>query len=266
MPDTPTLSDLENLARQAGEILRQHFERRPGFGRPLQVAYKGLIDPVTEADHLSDAFLLGEITRRFPGHRVVTEESGQLEGHDCCQWFIDPLDGTVNYAHGVPFFAVSIAYAEDGEIRLGVVYDPMQDECFSAERGRGAWLNGEPIRVSQTDDLDRSLLTTGFPYSIRTTSLNNLNNFAHLSLISQSVHHDGSAAMDLCYVAAGRYDGYWELKLGIWDVAAGALIAREAGAVVTDVQGSQDYLQPPHAVLAANPAIHPMLLEVLKGQ
>jgi len=266
MPDTPTLSDLETLSRQAGEILRLRFDRRPGFGRPLEITYKSLIDPVTEADHLSDIFLLGEIQRRFPHHRVVTEESGLLEGQACCQWFIDPLDGTVNYAHGVPIFAVSIAYAEDGLMKLGAVYDPMQDECFSAERGRGAWLNGQPIRASHTAHLDQSLLVTGFPYDIRTTPHNNLDFYTRLSLLSQGVRRIGSAALDLCYVAAGRFDGYWELSLKIWDLAAGSLIAQEAGAVATDLQGGQDFLLPPHAILAATAAIHPHMLEVLKRE
>ncbi|HEX7973367.1 MAG TPA: inositol monophosphatase family protein, partial [Anaerolineales bacterium] len=230
----PNLTDLETLARQAGKILRDGFIRRPGFDQALAVEYKSLIDPVTEVDRRSDAFLIGEIQRLFPTHRVISEESGTLTGQDCCVWYIDPLDGTVNFAHSVPIFSVSIAYTAGGVTQLGVVYDPMQDECFSAERGRGAWLNGEPICVSAVQELDRCLFVTGFPYDIRTRAENNLDNFAYFSLLSQGVRRLGSAALDLCYVAAGRIDGFWEVSIKAWDVAAGGLIAREAGAIVTD--------------------------------
>ena len=253
----PRLLDLEILARQAGVILRA------SFGGRLQVQHKGAIDLVTEADRLSEAFLLGEIQRRFPGQRVVAEESGELNGHASQAWYVDPLDGTVNYAHGLPIFSVSLAYAEAGQVRLGVVYDPMRDECFSAERGCGASLNGQPLRVAEAPDLDRSLLVTGFPYDIRTNPQNNLGHYAHLALRSQAVRRLGSAALDLCYVAAGRFDGYWEIRLEAWDLAAGALIAEEAGAVVTQMDGSPDYLTPPHSIIAAHPTSHPLLLKEL---
>lgn len=255
---TPTLSDLEDLARRAGDILRL------GFGQIHTIDFKGVINLVTEIDHQSEAFLIGEIRRRFPTHRVIAEESGGLSGQDCCLWYVDPLDGTVNYAHGVPIFTVSIAYAQDGEMQLGVVYDPMQDELYSAWRGEGAWLNGEPVRVSQVQTLDESLLVTGFPYDIRTNPENNLDNYVRFSLISQGVRRLGSAALDLCYVAAGRLDGFWELRLSGWDVAAGGLIAAEAGAIVTDIHGGPDYISPPQSILAAAPAIHPQMLRVLK--
>lgn len=260
----PNLSDLERLARQAGEILREGFVRRPGFEQALSVEYKSLIDPVTEVDRRSDAFLVGEIQRCFPKHRIISEESGALSGEDCCVWYIDPLDGTVNFAHSLPIFSVSIAYVADGVTQLGVVYDPMQDECFSAQRGRGACLNGEPIRVSAVQDLDRCLFVTGFPYDIRTRPENNLDHFVHFSLLSQGVRRLGSAALDLCYVAAGRVDGFWEVSIKAWDIAAGSLIAQEAGAIVTDVRGGLDYLAPPQSVLAANPSIHPLLLAGLR--
>lgn len=255
---TPTLSDLEELARQAGEILRA------GFGMRHTIDYKGTINLVTEVDHRSEEFLLGEIHRRFPHHRVVAEESGEGEGQDCCQWYIDPLDGTVNYAHGVPIFSVSIGYAQDGRICLGVVYDPMQDELFSGERGKGAYLNGQPIHVSPIESLDESLLVTGFPYDIRTHPENNLDHFVRFSLVSQGVRRLGSAAMDLCYVAAGRLEGFWEIRLSSWDVAAGGLIAEEAGAVVTNLDGDPDYISPPQSILAANPYIHPQMLRVFR--
>jgi len=260
---TPTLSDLETLARQAGDILRAGYIPRPGFDSQHQVEYKGAIDLVTEVDHRSEAFLVGEIRHRFPGHRIFAEESGELTGQDCCIWYVDPLDGTVNFAHGVPVFAVSLAYMEGGMLRLGAVYDPMRDECFSAEREAGAWLNGQPILVSAAHLLAQSLLVTGFPYDIRTNPENNLAHFSRLMLLSQAVRRLGSAALDLAYVAAGRFDGFWELGLHPWDIAAGALIAQEAGALVTRMNGEPFVLSPPYTILAANPQLHPQILQAL---
>jgi myo-inositol-1(or 4)-monophosphatase len=253
----PQRADLERLARQAGEILRR------GYAREHKVEYKGAIDLVTEMDHASEAFLLGEIRRLFPGHQIVSEEAGVVPGAAGNQWFVDPLDGTVNYAHGIPIFCVSVAYARDGAVRLGAVYDPLRDELFSAESGLGAWLNGERLRVSQAADLSRSLLVTGFPYEIRTMPRNNLADFGRFALISQGVRRLGSAALDLCYVAAGRFDGYWEIVLKPWDAAAGGLIAREAGATVTTLDGRTDLLTPPCSLLAAPPALYDRMKEIL---
>jgi myo-inositol-1(or 4)-monophosphatase len=259
----PTLTDLITLARHAGDILRQCF------GLKLQVDHKGVIDLVSEADHTSEKLLLDYIRRHFPGDRIVAEESGELAGADDRVWYIDPLDGTVNYVHGIPIYSVSIAYAEAGELRLSVVYDPSRDECFSAESGkagelgRGAWLNGQPIHPSSTADLDHALLVTGFPYDIRTNPDNNLDQYAHMALHSQGVRRLGSAALDLCDVACGRFDGFWELRLKAWDVAAGALIAQQAGAIVTNLSGKPDFMTPPQSVLAANPQLHPLLLREL---
>ena len=253
----PTLSEVETLAREAGEILRL------GYGSRHQVDHKGIIDLVTEVDRRSEGFLLGEILRRYPDHKVLAEESGVSAGEDCCLWYVDPLDGTVNYAHGVPIFSVSLAYQEGGEVLLGVVYDPLRDECFSAEKGMGAWLNWEEMRVSNVSDLDHSLLVTGFPYDVRTNPENNLEYFNRFSLLTQGVRRLGSAAIDLCYVAAGRFDGFWEIRLNPWDVAAGGLIAKEAGALVTDLRGGQDYLTQPLSILVANPFIHPAMLAIL---
>jgi myo-inositol-1(or 4)-monophosphatase len=264
MDSQPTLSDLETLARRAGEIIRGGFIRRPGFERAHQVDYKGEIDPVTEMDRRSEAFLLGEIKEHFPAHQIVAEESGTLSGDDCCKWYVDPLDGTVNYAHGIPIFSVSIAFAENEDLSLGVVYDPIQDECFSAQRGSGARLNGQPLRVSTTESLDRSLLVTGFPYDIRTNPENNLDHYARFALRTQGVRRLGSAALDLCYVAAGRFDGFWEFRLSPWDLAAGGLIAREAGALVTDMQGGPNFLSAPYSLIAANPSIHTQILKVIR--
>jgi myo-inositol-1(or 4)-monophosphatase len=254
---SPTLTDIITLARQAGEILRT------SFGHNLHVDHKGVIDLVSEADRQSEQFLLSTIHQRFPADRILAEESGEHSGTADRVWYIDPLDGTVNYVHGIPIYSVSIAYAEAGELRLGVVYDPMRDECFSAEYSAGAWLNGQPIHPSFASDLDHALLVTGFPYDIRTNPDNNLDHYAHFALHSQGVRRLGSAALDLCYVACGRFDGFWELSLKSWDVAAGALIARQAEAVVTNMVGGTDFMTPPQSVLAANSNIHPLMLREL---
>jgi myo-inositol-1(or 4)-monophosphatase len=250
----PTLSDLITLARQAGEILST------SFGEVLHVDHKGVIDLVSDVDRRSEQYLLGQIHQRFPSHRIVAEESGVFAGSGDHIWYIDPLDGTGNYVHGLPIFAVSIAYAEKDSLSLGVVYDPMRDECFSAERGQGARLNDQPIHPSSAPDLDHALLVTGFPYDIRTNPENNLDHHAYFSLRSQGVRRLGSASLDLCYVACGRLDGFWELRLQAWDVAAGALIALEAGAMVTNLAGGDDVISPPQSVVAANPHIHALLL------
>jgi len=256
----PALSDLERLARQAGELLRL------GYGQEHQVDYKDLIDLVTEVDHQSEALLLGEIQRLFPGHQIVSEEIGLVPGREADQWYVDPLDGTVNYAHGIPFFTVSIAYARDGVVTLGVVYDPMRDELFAAERGQGAWCNGRKLQVSSVTEFQRSLLVTGFPYDTWSTQQNNLEFFGRFAMVTQGVRRLGSAALDLCYVAAGRFEGYWELSLKPWDLAAGGLIALEAGAVVTNLDGGGEYLIPPCSLLAAPPVLHAKMLEILSGK
>jgi myo-inositol-1(or 4)-monophosphatase len=255
---SPTLTEIITLARQAGDILRT------SFGQLLIVDHKGVIDLVSDADRRSEQFLISYIHQHFPGDTIVAEESGEHTGSADRAWLIDPLDGTINYIHGLPIYSVSIAYAEEGVQRLGVVYDPMRDECFSAEFGKGAWLNGQPIHPSHTPDLDHALLVTGFPYDIRTNPENNLNHYAHFALRSQAVRRLGSAALELCYVASGRFDGYWELWVKAWDVSAGGLIAQEAGAVVTNIAGGEDYISPPQSILAANPHLHSLMLHELK--
>lgn len=252
----PTLSDLEFLARAAGKILRD------GYETDHHVQLKGVIDLVTEIDHQSEMFLLDEIKRRWPASRFVAEESGE-SGNGDLTWYIDPLDGTVNYAHGVPIFCVSIACAWDGQTRLAAVYDPMRDEMFSAERGRGAHVNARRLQVTRVAELSRALLVTGFPYNTWTANVNNLEYFGRFARRTQGVRRLGSAALDLCYVAAGRFDGYWELSLQPWDLAAGGLIAEEAGARVTNLQGGDDYLAPPPSVLAAGAGLHEKMLAVL---
>jgi len=254
---TPTLTDLERLARQAGQILRA------GYQQEHQIDYKGVIDLVTEIDRQSEDYLLGEIRKDFPDHQILAEESGGTRGGEN-QWYIDPLDGTVNYAHNIPIFSVSIAYASNGGLSLAAVYDPMRDEMFSAERGKGAHLNGRPLRVSGADELQKSLLVTGFPYDAWNSKFDNFDNFVRFAKLSQGVRRLGSAALDLCYVAAGRFDGFWELALKPWDVAAGGLICKEAGARVTNVFGEADYISPPQSIIATTPGIHARMLEELK--
>ena len=255
----PTLPEIEEMARGAGEILRAGYEQEH------QVDYKGVIDLVTEVDRQSEAYLIAEIQRRFPGHSILAEETGEVKGKDEHTWYIDPLDGTVNYAHGIPIFCVSIAYAARGTVQLAAVYDPMRDEMFTAIRDYGAWLNGMPLKVSDAPDLQHSLLVTGFPYNTWSAPVNNLEYFGRFARITQGVRRLGSAALDLCYVAAGRLDGYWELTLSPWDVAGGGLIAQQAGALVTALDGSPDYISPPCSLLAAPPVIHGKMLEVLTG-
>lgn len=254
----PTLDELRQLAIAAGAILASGYEQEH------QLDYKGEIDLVTEIDRRSEDFLVGELRRRYPGHQILAEEGGGEDGGDC-QWYIDPLDGTVNYAHGVPFFCVSIAYAEQGVLALAAVYDPLRGEMFSAERGKGAWLNRRRLAVRPQPELQRSLLVTGFPYDIRRTPANNLDHFSRFATLCQGVRRLGSAALDLCYVAAGRFDGYWELTLKPWDLAGGALIAREAGAMVTAITGSHQLLAPPYSVLAASPELHAIMAATLAG-
>ena len=255
----PTLSDLERLALEAGAILRA------GYSKEHQVDYKGVIDLVTEVDHQSEAFLLGEIKAHFPGHHIVAEESGVIQGDDEHSWFVDPLDGTVNYAHNIPIFCVSVGYASQGTLMLGAVYDPMRDEMFMAERDRGAYLNDKPLRVSAVTELQKSLLVTGFPYDAWNTRQDNFANFVHFAKLTQGVRRLGSAALDLCYVAAGRFDGFWEMSLKPWDVAAGGLICGEAGARVTNVSGASDHLSSPQSVVAAASGIHDRMLQELKA-
>jgi myo-inositol-1(or 4)-monophosphatase len=251
----PNLQEAVAWARAAGALLRE------GYGKRHSIDHKGRIDLVTEMDRKVEALLLGNVRERYPDHTILSEESGHLTGSDQHCWYIDPLDGTTNYAHSIPIFAVSIAYAEGGQVQMGVVYEPMRDECFTAERGQGAYLNGERISVSTTENLLTSLMVTGFPYDSSITGKTNLENCAHFTRLTQGVRRMGSAACDLCYVAAGRFDGYWETILQPWDLAAGALIVQEAGGVVTNLNGDPNFMQPPYAILVGNPKVHALMLK-----
>jgi myo-inositol-1(or 4)-monophosphatase len=246
----PNLPELATLAREAGRMLQE------GFSETHEISYKGVIDPVTEMDRASERYLISEISRRWPDGTILSEENGITSGHNGQSWYLDPLDGTVNYTHRIPIFAVSLAFALNGRVQLGVVYDPMHDEMFTAERGRGAQLNGAPVHASGAADLRKSLLVTGFPYDAWDTEHDNFDNFVRLSKLTQGVRRFGSAALDCCWVAAGRFDGFWEISLNAWDVAAGGLIAEEAGAKVTNARDGADYLTAPQSIIAAAPGIH----------
>ena len=254
----PNLEYIEHLARSAGKILSA------GYQREHQVKYKGVIDLVTEIDHESESYLIGEIQQQFDGHHILAEESGETLGNVDHLWYIDPLDGTVNYAHQIPVFCVSIAYASRGTVCLGAVYEPLRDEMFSAERGKGAHLNGKRLHATYVTELQKSLLVTGFPYDAWDTPNDNFQNFIKFAKMTQGVRRLGSAALDCCYVGAGRFDGFWELSLKPWDVAAAGLIAEESGATVTNVKGGPDYLSAPQSIIAAAPGIHQHMLDVLK--
>jgi len=258
----PTFTFIEDIAREAGEILRAGY--RTGFS----VRHKAEKDLVTEIDEQSEALIIGRIREAFPDHKIIAEESGLTDGAGEHCWYIDPLDGTLNYAHGLPYFSVSIAYAYDGEMQLGLVYDPMLDACYTAQRGAGAWLNGEPIHVSEQTELAESLLVASISREpdLKEGPTSSIGLFAAFNELGQSARRFGGAALNQCFVAAGQADGYWVKRLKAWDVAAGTLIASEAGALVTDLHGNADYFKPPYCLLIANPVLHGVMLEVLREQ
>jgi len=244
-------------AAGAGRYLKGNLYRRH------QLRFKGEIDIVTEADQHAEEMIISTINARYPEHDILAEESPAHQTGSPYRWIIDPLDGTTNYAHGYPVFCVSIALARGEECILGVVYNPMLEEMFIAEKGQGAFLNGRRIAVSETAYLNGSLLATGFPYDIRFSSENNLDFFQALAVQAQAIRRAGAAALDLAYVAAGRFDGFWELKLHPWDTAAGCLLVQEAGGVVTGLQGGDYALGSPH-IAASNGRIHAELLAAIK--
>jgi myo-inositol-1(or 4)-monophosphatase len=245
------------IAREAGLLLKSRLNDRH------TIDFKGEIDIVTEADRMSEALILSAIHRQYPRHDVLAEESSATQNGSSFRWIIDPLDGTTNYAHGYPVFCVSIALEIKGEICLGVVFNPMLDEMFVAEKGGGATLNGHSLSVSRTAILSHSLLATGFPYDIRENKDNNINYFTQMARKVQAIRRAGSAALDLAYVAAGRFDGFWELKLMPWDTAAGCLLVQEAGGLMTDLFGLPFHLQSPH-VLATNGLLHQDMMAVFR--
>ncbi|MEK7286525.1 MAG: inositol monophosphatase family protein [Nitrospirota bacterium] len=243
-------------AKKAGHILRE------GMTRGLTISYKGNLNLVTQIDTLSEQTIVAHIRKHFRDHQILAEEGHNYESASPYRWIIDPLDGTTNYAHRFPYFCVSIAVEFEGVIIFGVIYDPIHDELFVAERGCGATLNNRHIKVSPTVSLRESLLVTGFAYTVQTDKNNNLNHFSRFLMRAQAIRRMGSAALDLCYVAAGRFDGFWELNLNPWDTAAGFLILTAAGGRVTNFSG-EPFVIDSREILATNGKIHPAMQSVL---
>ena len=259
MSEQPTLDQVIAWAKQAGELVRTGFEDEHTIG------YKGAVDVVTESDKKSEEYLLGQIKLAFPHHAVLTEESGAHDGEQEHLWIIDPLDGTVNYSHRLPIYSISIAYQYHGQLQLGVVYDPSLNECFSAERGQGAFLNGKRISVSKVKEMVKCLMVTGFPYDRQSEDyFRALRLFGHITSITQGVRRLGSAALDLCYVAAGRLDAYFELSIHPWDIAAAALIVEEAGGIVRDIHGNPNFMKEPYSLIGSAPGVYELLLAELE--
>ncbi|NLB35241.1 MAG: inositol monophosphatase [Elusimicrobia bacterium] len=247
------------IAQKAGDLLLKEF------GGEREITHKGKIDLVTEMDKKSEDLILDYINKNFPDDNVLSEEDGASGTGGGNRWIVDPLDGTTNYAHGFPFFATSIAVeSRDKEIIAAAVCAPYMNELYTASLGGGAFLNGKEIRVSDIEKLSLSVLATGFPYDVD-EGAKNLEYFGRFLYKTQAVRRPGSAALDLCAVAAGRFDGFWEFGLKPWDTAAGMLLVREAGGLVTRIDGS-DYNPFMQGVLAANPFIHAEMIEVLKDE
>jgi myo-inositol-1(or 4)-monophosphatase len=244
------------VAKSAGALQKERL-----WGE-LAISFKGEVDLVTEVDRRCEELIVAGLSDAFPDHSFLAEENVYQKGSAPYKWIIDPLDGTTNYAHGFPWFCVSIALEHEGEVILGVIYHCMMDELFTAVKGAGAFLNGNRLRVSTRSPLRQSLLATGFPYDRSRDNENNFENFVNFQLASRAVRRPGAAALDLAYVAAGRLDGYWECKLKPWDVAAGFLLVVEAGGMVTNHAGLP-YSVYDHRIIASNGAIHQEMIELL---
>lgn len=262
MPLPPEIDRLAELAREtareAGELLKS------GFARPHEIVHKGAVDLVTEMDKASEKLVIEKISRVFPHHRFYAEESARGEIPDSeYLWFIDPLDGTTNYAHNLPIFSVSLALRYRGEIVLGVINPPLLSEFYWAVKGKGAFRREERLRVSRVSQLDQALLGTGFPYDLKQNPERILENFARFSLASQGVRRPGTASIDLAYLAGGRYDGFWEENLKPWDVAAGILLIEEAGGQISGFNGKK-YRWGQRDFLASNGFLHPEMLKLIK--
>lgn len=260
MTETKAILETALLAaRTAGALLVSRMSR----GRPEGITGKGVLDYVTQADRDSEKTIRDIVLSRFPEHSFLAEEGGLTRGVPEALWVVDPLDGTINYMSSLPIFSVSVGFMVDGVVEVGVILDPTRNELFRAVRGGGAFLNDRQIKVNEVADLTRSVVITGFPHQVREQLGPYLAGFREIFGISAGIRRLGSAALDFCYTAAGRADGFWEPKLSIWDMAAGCLIATEAGAIVTDFSGTADYLQG-GGVIAAPPKIHPILLEIVQ--
>jgi len=251
------LKAAERAAKKAGLMLIQNIRSN------REISFKGEVDLVTNFDRQSQEIIRDSLLGDFPDHDIIAEEGLKKEKGSDFKWIVDPIDGTTNYVHGFPVFCISIAVEKGGKTLVGLVFDPMRGELFAAKREGGASLNNKKIHVSCIEELDKSLLTTGFPYDIRESDMNNLDHFSNFAVRCQAIRRCGSAALDLCSVACGRADGFWELKLSPWDTAAGALIVKEAGGCVTDFHNKR-FDPGKKQVLASNGKIHKQMLEVLK--
>jgi len=257
VPYNALLKTAVAASKEAGALLLDYV--RSGF----RIERKNPINLVTDADHAAEQCIIDRIRAHFPTHRFLAEERGRVEPSlSPYLWIIDPLDGTTNFAHGYPAYCVSIGLEYTGRCILGAVFDPSRNELFTAIESRGAQLNGQPIHVSDTMDLDSSLLVTGFSYDIRESPRNNLDHFAKFALKSQGMRRTGSAALDLCYVATGRFDGFWEVQLNPWDMTAGSVIVREAGGRLTNFCGD-DLSIYGQELVASNGHIHQAMLQIL---
>lgn len=245
-------------ALKAGEIIAR------GFGTVFAISSKeGKHNLVTEYDKAAEKCIMGVILGRFPNHQILAEESGFSKGKEEVTWIVDPLDGTVNFAHNIPVFSVSIAAAVEGKVVCGVVFQPLLHELFVAEAGKGAYLNGSKISVTSTNSLEKAFLATGFPYNVHENPMNCIESFAQLTRLGIPIRRLGSAALDLSYVAAGRFDGYWEVSLEPWDFAAGKLLIEEAGGKVTGYDGSKKEILAAGPILSSNGVLHPKLIKEL---
>jgi myo-inositol-1(or 4)-monophosphatase len=251
------LQKAEVIVRRAGAVLKE------GYGNVRHIQQKGAIDLVTEFDVRSEEIIISALQKEFPDHAILAEESGLNATISDYQWVIDPLDGTTNFAHGIPIFAVTIALLKNKTPIVGVVYDPLRDEMFSAEEGQGATLNNSPIHVSSQADLGQAVISTGFPYDLRTNPRNNLAQFVQFQFRTQAVRHVAAAALDCTWTAMGRLDGYWEYGTKQWDVGAGALIVREAGGHVTSAEGGENFLED-ETIVVSNRLLHEPMLRVLR--
>jgi len=245
------------LAFESGRIQKKYFQKT------LSIMHKGEINLVTNVDLECESRILELVREDFPDDEVISEEKTNVYEAGRNRWIVDPLDGTTNYAHGYPFFCTSIAYEVDGEIIVGVVYNPIMDELFLARKGEGSFFNGEKLGVSTIKEMKQALLVTGFPYDVATNPKNNLNHWSAFMTRAQALRRDGSAGLNLSYVAAGRFDAFWEVKLSPWDMAAGALIVREAGGIVTSLSGGAFSLYE-GGVLASNGLLHKQMLDVIR--
>jgi myo-inositol-1(or 4)-monophosphatase len=250
------LPHIQQIALEAGDLLMQHFGK-------VDIEYKGEVDVVTVADRESEKLIVERLTKLWPDHDLMGEEGARRTSGSDYRWYIDPLDGTTNFAHGYPVFCVSIALEHRGELIAGTVYDPTRREMFAAEKGAGAFLNDRPMRVSKVGTLAESLIATGFPSQKRHKNPN-IHFYHHITMKTHGIRRAGSAAMDLAYTACGRYDGYWEFNLNPWDTAAGVLIVREAGGVISDLDGGPFDIAS-REVVASNGKLHPALLQELQA-